>query len=285
MDIALLLFRRGVRSQRHRRWLARMLRDSRSQKETLWRQSHEQIAACYHAFVREFERIKFFSASHHDTMAWIGGQFSDHRKAWQSGIRTLRNISGGRLPQDVGEVMAFLCVCKSASETLDFFTASEYTSRFFADLRRWSILFDNPSNFDVYKDAVRRIWGHDLLATFDETSSYVLDESLLQYAQGLVSSLVGATSIVIGLTLGGRADGLTQSQQRWRERHASPPPPPPNEDPESANPKPPDILPEEKSPLQREIRNNDSSTHISAKLVLLMAGAIFAILLIFLCCK
>ncbi|GAB1316383.1 hypothetical protein MFIFM68171_06593 [Madurella fahalii] len=183
-----------------------MLRDARSRKESVRRQSHEHIAECYRAFIREFKRIKSSSSSHHGGMAWIEDQFSDYRKAWQSGIRTLRNISGSRLPQDLGEVMAFLCVCKTASETLDLFTASGYTARFFADLRRWGILFDSKSNFELYKDAVRNIWGYNLLDAIDKTSGHEI-EDLLLYAQSLASSLVGAASSLIGSTIRGGPDG------------------------------------------------------------------------------
>jgi hypothetical protein len=127
---------------------------------------------------------------------------------------------------------------------------------------------------------VRRIWDYDLLEALGGAPCHAPDADLLLYAQGLVASLVGATGTLIGLAMGGRPDGLAQSQQRWRGRQ----PPPPNEDPDSVKTKPPDILPEEKSQLQREI-SNDSSTRISEKLVILMTGAIFAILLIFLQCK
>ena len=282
-DIALRLFwcslkRPGrIPSQRHRTMFVRMVIASKRDEETPSRQSHRQVTTCYHAFVQEFGRIKNSSSLHGDGMAWVGDQFLDPQKAWRAGIRTLRNIAGGRLPQGIGEVMAFLCVCKAASATLDLLTDSQYTARFVADLPRWGILFDN---FDIYKDAVRRIWGYDLLGALDGAPCHAPDADLLLYAQDLVSSLVGATGILIGLAMGERPDGLAQSQQRWRERH----PPPPNEDPDSAKTKPPDILPEEKSQLQREI-SNDSSTQISEKLVILMTGAIFAILLIFLYCK
>ncbi|KAK0745826.1 hypothetical protein B0T18DRAFT_137752 [Schizothecium vesticola] len=263
-----------VPSQRHRTMFVRMLIASKRHEETPLRQSHRQVTTCYHAFVQEFGRIKNSLSLHGDGMAWVGDQFLDPQKAWRAGIRTLRNIAGGRLPQDIEEVMAFLCVCKAASATLDLLTDSEYTARFFADLPRWSILFDN---FDIYKDAVRRIWDYDLLDALDGAPCHAADADLLLYAQGLVSSLVGETGMLIGLAMGGRPDGLAQSQQRWRERH----PPPVNEDPDSAKTKPPDILPEEKNQLQREI-SNDFSTRISEKLVILMTGAIFAILLIFL---
>jgi hypothetical protein len=243
------------------------------------------MAVCYRAFIREFEKLKKATLQDDNATTTNRRQFSNYRTTWQSGIKTLRNISDGRLSQDLGELLAFLCVCKATSETLDLLTASEYTESFLTDLRRWGIVFDTQEEFDLYKDAVHAIWGVDLtLPDAPEDSSDPADYSvLMMYSQGIALSLMGAIGSLIGWTGGKHSNGLEQSQKRWRERQRisgfS------KDEPTPATKKAPDIPPPETSLLQSEISSRIPPSHISPKLAILWMGAIFAILLIFLSCE
>jgi hypothetical protein len=274
-----------------------MLRELRNQKKAANRRSHLYMTTCYNAFVEDYGKVKAVSGLRRDELVdmsiqlkclvthnpgWkfnesVRNRFADYRTAWQSGIRTLRRVSGGQLPEDPGEVLAFLCVCKAVSDTLDFFTGSDYTTMFFADLRRWGFLFED--GFDCYSHLIRGVWGVDV--TNEQISPSSGD--LLQYAQGLVSSLVGAASGLIRPTAEGGRDGLEESQLRWLERDTT------RRDVENdrgpVGREPPDNPLTETPRLSERILDDMSSARTSGALVILMTGAAFAIVLIFLLCE
>ena len=243
------------------------------------------MAVCYRAFIREFEKLRKATLQDDNATTTNQRQFSNYRTTWQSGIKTLRNISDGKLSRDLGELLAFLCVCKATSETLDLLTASEYTEGFLADLRRWGIVFDTQGEFDLYKDAVRVIWGVDLTLpdAFKDSSDPAGYSALMMYSQGMALSLMGAIGSLIGWTGGKHSNGLEQSQKRWRERHGVPGFS--KDEPIQATGRTPDIPPPDTSLLQSEISNRVPPPHSDPKLAILWMGAIFAILLIFLSCE
>lgn len=287
----------GWRSPPDRALIVRMLREVRNQKKAANRRSHPYMATCYNAFVENYGKVKAVTGLRRDELVdmsiqlkclvthspgWkfnesVRDRFADYRTAWQSGIKTLRRVSGGQLPEDSGEVLAFLCVCKAVSDTLDFFTGSGYTAIFFADLRRWGLLFED--RFDCYNHLIRGVWGIDVTNERLSPSS----SELLQYAQGLVSSLVGATSGLIRPTAEGGRDGLEESQLRWLERDTT------RRDVENdrglVGQEPPDNPLPETPRLSEMILDDISSTRISGELVILMTGAAFLIILIFLLCE
>lgn len=282
-DIMLQCLRGGMLSPSDRTSLFRQFMESRSRENAVLQNRQSQsVSAFYVTFVQEYRRVLSVVSSN-AYLDTLQQQLSDHRSAWKCGIRALRGISGGNLPQDLGDVIAFLCVCKAVSATLDLYTASEYTRRFLADLHRWGIVFDTQASFDLYREAVRDIWEVELSMEFGNPPIPNFDIDLLQYAQGLVSALVHEAGVLIEPTRDCQ-HGLEQSQQRWRERRAELPPFMGN--PELAEPKPPDG-PSQGTPhfLRKEIFHNIISVEVNTKLAVLMTGAIFTILLVFLVCR
>lgn len=274
-----------------------MLREEREQKEAANRRSHMYMETCYSAFVEDYGRVKGLTGLRRDELVdlsirlqcvvtecpgWkfnesVRYRFTEYRTAWQSGIRALRRVSRGELPEDPGEVLAFLCVCKAVSKTLDFFTASDYTTMFLADLGRWGFLFKD--NFDCYSHLIRRVWEVDVTNELPCTSG----GELLQYAQGLVSSLVGAASSLIRPMAKGGRDGLEESQQRWLDRCGTRRGV--ENDREPVGQEPPDNPLLETPRLRKRILHDISSARISETLLILMTTGIFAIILIFLLCE
>jgi hypothetical protein len=264
--------------------MLRQLRKLRRQREDSSRHQQNQppVRITYERFIREYNNVLAILQPRASFII-LQQLFADPARAWKCGIGTLRGISDGRLPQNLSEVIAFLCVCKAVSETLDFHTDSNYTTKFLDDLRRWAILFDTESEFRMYKDLVRDIWRVNLQMEFGESPSLDMDVDLLQYAQGLVSSLVHDAKDFIE-PMSSSHHGLEASQRRWRDRQGLPPPF--ARIPEPFDRKGPDDTPNGSShSLGREIHDHISSTQVTLKVVVIMTGAIFMILLVFLCCK
>jgi hypothetical protein len=214
----------------------------------------------------------------------LGTLFSNTAKAWQRGFAILRQISKGRAPHDLADVVVFLCMCRAFSELLDFHTASDHAKRFGDDLSRWSLLLNNHDK-GAYKALALGLWRVDV-DLGPPLPCGPVDEDLLQYAQSLVSSLADGMRD----SFGGGATwqlGLDQSQLRWRKRQTEL-----QADgtlPVPADPEPPDkVLEEETEPGERDLPFDyvsSTSTSVDPKLFLAVTGAIFAALLVFLVCK
>ncbi|KAH0553447.1 hypothetical protein GP486_006483, partial [Trichoglossum hirsutum] len=222
--------------------------------------------------------------------------FRGHREAWARGIKTLRNLCNGRLPRNLDDAIAFLCISKAISKTLDANGACDYTNQFLSDLDRWQVLFSpDATALGAYREAVRMMWGivldKDVLCSVQASKL-----ETLTYFQALASTLVRQTSRLLNIR--STSDkGLESSQRRWRLRRNQNPPDletsyglpdsslsgqclPPSG---ATNSKPPDpVTPPKGTSLRRDINRDNSSAKMNPIVVLLMAGAIFAIVLLFL---
>jgi ankyrin repeat protein len=216
--------------------------------------------------------------------------FSNYQTLWRTGIRSIERLSGGHLPKSLGETLSILCVCKAMSETMDIYLATSYTCGFLRGLERWIIVLDEEE-VQAYRHIVKAIWQIDIEMRPQDNQPGENDltpfesyEELLQYAQGLVSCLTSTANGCFSTTTSVRNHraSLDQSQRSWRERHPNPPPPSEHADP--VEPKPPDYPPQGQSQIQEDILNI-SSTNIDPRLVVLLTGAAFIILLLFLMCK
>ena len=212
----------------------------------------------------------------------ILSQFSSPMAVWKCGLRTLRQIAAGNIPANLDGVLTFLCVCRATSEVLDICSISNRISEFQRDLWRWAILFDGQ-DYLLYQQVVRGLWG---VVPQGAPEFDAAEGDLLHYAQTLVSSLVGEARSILWPGPAGQLD-LRQSQLEWRQRrnhsHEGEPPP--------KDPDPPDDdaaqQPDPGGGIRELVRGREdsSSTMMAPKLVLLMSGAIFISLLVFLVCK
>lgn len=89
----------------------------------------------------------------------LGQQLPTYRTSWSAGIRTLRSLSRGETPTSFANIMAFLFVAKSISDTLDRIEGHDRRADFFQDLGRWKLLFTSTSDTDAYRDAINSMWG------------------------------------------------------------------------------------------------------------------------------
>jgi ankyrin repeat protein len=227
----------------------------------------------------------------------LSERFRDYREAWAAGIRTMRGLCSGESPGNAGDTIAFLCLASALSETLRKTGACDCSEQFLQDLGRWQVLFDSKADLDAYRDAIHSMWGLAL----DENGSYPGQADTLEALtrfQALASTLISRASESLGLDALGDT-GLECSQQRWRMRNEQVLSKPDLSDnipnlhlssaaqlSESTHPQPLDpAIRFNKSSLREEIETDIASASISHVVVLLMAGAIFGIVVLFLQCS
>ncbi|PQE23546.1 multiple ankyrin repeats single kh domain protein [Rutstroemia sp. NJR-2017a BVV2] len=223
--------------------------------------------------------------------------FPRYREAWSAGIRTLRSLCGGAPPINLSNTIAFLCLAKAISEALQELGGCDRSEQFLLDLDRWQLIFKSKADSDPYRDAVYSMWG----VTLDENLSNQnqVDSDDLLYFQELASTLVSHASESFDFDAGTGAlndTGLGASQQRWQLRNEMNPPgtnssaiPPGSiqttdaQPPEFVPPLPPDpqVRSTERN-LSQAVAADISSATIEPIVTLLMAGMIFALVVIFL---
>ncbi|KAI9759870.1 MAG: hypothetical protein M1840_003072, partial [Geoglossum simile] len=250
-----------------------------------------QRLSLYKNFSKQYVKLKQKTKTSITSFYNLGSRFPVRHEAWAHGIRTLRGLCSGEPPRNLDDAIAFLCVSRAVSGTLDSNGDFGYTNQFLQDLDRWQILFTSDTTaLTAYREAVRMMWD------------VVLDENLpcseqaskletLTYFQALASTMVHQTNGFLGLR-GASDRGLESSQERWRLRKAKSiqteerTPLPSGSRTKSSNtidPKPPDPPAQPKGYLlRREINEDNSSAKTSPIVVVLMAGAIFAIVVLFL---
>ncbi|PQE19083.1 hypothetical protein CJF30_00007439 [Rutstroemia sp. NJR-2017a BBW] len=236
--------------------------------------------------------------------------FSAHREAWSAGIRTLRSLCSGKPPSNLSSTIAFLCLAKAISEALHDIGGCDRSEQFLLDLDRWQLLFNSEADSESYRDAVYLMWGVrlDEILPRQRTVFYgqryfmiLLEETPprqdLEYFQQLASALVSQASESFSFDTGILNDtGLEASQQRWKLRNnmnssstrltVIPQSSIQTTDaqlPKFVPPLPPDLpVRSTERNLSQEIAADTSSPPIEPIVTLLMAGMIFAIVLIFL---
>lgn len=236
--------------------------------------------------------------------------FEGHRVAWKAGIKAMKGLSHGKRPA-FADTIALLCLVKAMSETLRLAKGFEYDAHFVEDLPRWQLLFDREEDQIAYWDAVRSIWFMEL----DLTAPYTINNDL--NSEDILQALADLASILVRQVneyhhkYRAEGNGFLENQDSWRQRnnHSWPHPnidraqrqgpesnPPPNE---AAPPKPPDPhIPDTyrpdphppdphtvSLPLAFATKLGVHRAEIDPVVILLLCGAIFAILLVFLQCK
>jgi hypothetical protein len=191
--------------------------------------------------------------------------------------------------------MAFLFVAKSISDTLERIEGHDRRADFFQDLGRWKLLFTSASDIDAYRDAINSMWG----VVLDELDPGSLpDPDVLIHFEELATTLISQARDQFGLDALNDS-GLESSQKRWQLRNdktpssASPTDTHPDvgpsgrkgqPPPDILHPQPPDPVPYSRTKTLNQEIKDDVSVIVKPLVILLMAGAIFAIVLIFLQC-
>jgi ankyrin repeat protein len=124
-------------------------------------------------------------------------QFHNYREAWTAGIKTMRELSRGETPRSVYNTLAFLSLGRAIVETLRDRKNCDYLEDFEQDLGRWGQLFENAADLEVYKDALNLMWGFVYNEYTSREQGYV-DEDTLIHFQELASTLVDSANDLIG---------------------------------------------------------------------------------------
>ena len=228
----------------------------------------------------------------------LSQRFRYYQEAWAAGIRTMRGLCSGEPPGNVGDTIAFLCLARAISETLAT-DAYDYNEQFLQGLGRWQVLFaSRETDLDAYRDAVQSMWDIVLDEIVSSQRQDDIREALLHF-QAMASTLISLASKSLGFSYL-NDPGLECSQQRWRLRNSQTLSDIDLSDnisdpyfsgasgaqaPEAIYPQLPDqAICSNGSALRVQIENDLSSSSINTTVILLMAGAIFAIVIIFLQC-
>ncbi|RSL75559.1 hypothetical protein CEP51_010748 [Fusarium floridanum] len=232
--------------------------------------THEAKMAMRGFFIRQYCKVR-----QHKIFDRVQGRFPNSTRAWGYGMEALHKISYGYLPQELGMVMAVLCVCKAVVATLqthDTSHSQSYESEFERDLPRWTPLF-HGSDRVLFEAAAWSIW--ELKWYMWETPSFLDYHALFQQAERLTSHLVEEVGRLFSLPTFAKQGTLGQVRQRpSRKEH----PPPKDHDPGGPG------IGAESAQHERTTTGRRTQPRKSCLWAELMTGAIFSMLLIFLRC-
>jgi hypothetical protein len=201
------------------------------------------------------------------------------------------------LPRNLGDTIAFLCLAKAISDTLQRTGTCDQSEQFFQDLDRWQLLFKSKADRDSYRAAIHSMWGVILDGKLSSQSQ--VDPDVLIHFQELASTLVSQASESLDFEALNDT-GLGSSQQRWQLRNGIIPSNTDSSDiipdlhsslgsgaqlDEIVHPRAPDpAVCSTRKTLRQELEVDASSASIEPMAMLLMAGTIFAIVIVFLHC-
>lgn len=235
------------------------------------------------AAVRGFFIQQYYKVRQHEIFERVRGRFPNSTRAWQFGMEALQKISYGYLPHDFGMTMAFLCVCKAVSLTLDTYGCNPPSDRppwanhqkFEESLSHWLPLFHGDDGM-LFAKTVRSIWNVHIFP-FPWLFSSVDHHAMFQYVERLTSDLIDAVERLSSPpTLSAEQRAPNQAPQGTNEQQ----PPPPN-DPDPGDP----CIATESTQHIRTAISRGARSRKSLLWVELMASSIFRILLMFLLCK
>ncbi|KAK3985202.1 hypothetical protein QBC44DRAFT_405329 [Cladorrhinum sp. PSN332] len=251
-----------------------------------------------------------------------GRSWKDHfeknmHAAWFSALRTLRSICNGVAPGSLHELLSFLILARamlsrSASGWKESSAQHLTVREFREDLPHWASLLDGAATTGAYFDALADIWGLDrwdmfYFRRFGGPVDSKIPKTFQQLAMCLVSCWGGERNLFTPRL------GLLWTQKAWRERQDRQPgfnhgyiPEPSrcepyafdredrllyhsnrgaNYDPSctaSLDAEPGGLVQTEQSLGDEILRNSPPDGSAPAKLVMLMAGAIFTMVVAFL---
>ncbi|KAI1383211.1 uncharacterized protein F4822DRAFT_434330 [Hypoxylon trugodes] len=215
---------------------------------------------------------------------WARHLEMDTGSAWTLAVSTMRQLCTGAPPTTCNEVILFLCLAKSMAGIVD--DGSQKLERaFFDDISRWQLTLRNPYEIDLFIAATKAIWNIDArMSTKGDILGHKLFTKTLQRFQDLTTLLASQAMHI--LQVSGLDDlSLEKVQRRCQERQrrmstGS------FEPLESVNT--PDLAPKitaepiEISPYSDISTCDDNPPDVNPHLAILLAGAIFAIMLAFL---
>ena len=177
-------------------------------------------AAGLHSQDLEQSKASGTSIPHPTQPSWAKSVERSKRLAWKSGIRVMRKLTRGKVPNTIHETIMFLTIVKAISTVRDIYDpgVSDYRAQFLVDLSRWQLLFISDSRrLEDFGNAVRAIWGVELESSAETAPSHFETLDQLQHmALRLVQE--GAPFLRLEESEGSERVGLLLSQQRWRMR-------------------------------------------------------------------
>ena len=151
----------------------------------------------------------------HEKLHGLSQRFRSYREAWTAGIETMRRLCRGDTPREVYGILAFLSLGMAIVETLRDRKNCGYCEEFQRDLGRWEILFNETADLEAFRDALKSMWG----IVFDEYASNQredIGEEILFRFQELASTLVSRANDLLGFDVN-YDRGLELSQQSRSE--------------------------------------------------------------------
>lgn len=137
---------------------------------------------------------------------WTLG-FERKRRTWTSGMRVVRCLMRGEVPERVNETLMFLMVVKAMSTVLDLHEGgtTNHRHRFLEGLPSWQRLFSSQNGtLRSFREAIRHTWGIALAEPVEESP---VDSQTLQKFQETVEQLLASLQPILESRMGGR-DGI-----------------------------------------------------------------------------
>ncbi|KAK2745472.1 hypothetical protein FQN55_006168 [Onygenales sp. PD_40] len=124
---------------------------------------------------------------------WLVGIENNWKKAWKTGIRSLRQLCSGNPPATLNEVLMFLGVSRSMANWMGVWD-QDYQENFVRDVGRWQSAFNHRTWTD-FRSAVYDIWGISL-----DSSGWLsmADLKVMSTLRDAVTELVHRASGIIG---------------------------------------------------------------------------------------
>ncbi|KAL0933744.1 rolling pebbles-like protein [Colletotrichum truncatum] len=250
------------------------------------------IQSLWKRFLRQHSIMLTAASKSSTKFKELSSRLSDYRDGWTAGINAMRRLCRGEIPVSIHDTIPFLSLARAMVEALDGFHHSDYMVDFNSDLKRWQMLFtseDKATELEAYRDAVWSMWG--VQVTFDSTENLDTDDTVLQRFHDLAATLATKADAFLGGGPLSNADVIMNeparlfeatpyhgettehSDDRYQHREK-------DRIPKLQQPTPPEQPGEPPSrTLAEEIKKDP--TILEPLATLLIAGAIFAIIIIF----
>lgn len=254
-----------------------------------------RIRRLHEQFLLEHSRIRKFCRNPFWARCFPYNIVNDRRAAWSTGFDVLRKLAKEDVSHTTYEAIMFLSIvkCICTIEDAEDPTQSMHLSRFEKDLDRWQMLFAADQDKLVeFRKMIELLWNFKLV----EWEEVPPDTSTSTEFRKLVKALVAnaAPLFKVGTQRAANVIGLLSEQERWRLKHQQnlhisgdsverlPPEnsKPPGEEAEGIGVAKAEMLHE--SGLRPSGAKSIANTGSGSLVLLLMAGAIFGIFIVFL---
>lgn len=179
------------------------------------RQTHEIFTRRHPHFLKILRKAswRFLIGIESLMCMWDDGKPRSSLPAWNRGIRDLKRLVQGNIPDNFPDVMLLLSIAKSLSTTLDgtYTLSKSWTDAFLRDLPRWMILLPD-SQHAAYAYCVRGLWGKDVNESI--STEHLSNSDLLDRFQGLAICLLRDARDIMGLNENVSGNSLYSSQRR-----------------------------------------------------------------------